>query len=431
MKVMRAESLPDDFFSGWSDEGGEDVLRIVGEVRREGDKAVRRFTELFDGVKVERWLATEEEIRQAVDRIPASLAEALGLAARNIRAFAERQKAQLQDFEVEVVPGVFCGQRVIAVERAGLYVPAGRFPLVSSLLMAAVPAGVAGVREIAVCSPPLAGGGVHPVILAAAGLLGIGEVYAVGGAQAIAALAFGTQTINKVDMIVGPGSRRVVQAKKAVFGAVGIDLLAGPSEVMIVADDSADPEFVAADLVAQAEHDPEASALLVTDSVRLAEAVRSAVEHGLARLPSSAAAGESLKRRGLIVLVKDMEEAAAISNRKAPEHLEIQVRDAAAIAPLFRHYGGLFIGPWTAEVWGDYTAGPNHTLPTGTSARFSSGLSVRHFLKFQTSLRLEPRGVRAIGPAAKILAESEGLAGHSAAAQARLARLPTVPGRRA
>jgi histidinol dehydrogenase len=428
MKIMSAESLPDDFFAGWFDEGWEDILCIVGEVRREGDKAVRRFTELFDRVKAERWQATEEEIRQAADRIPSSLAEALELAARDIRLFAERQKAQLQDFEVEVAPGVFCGQRVIAVERAGLYVPAGRFPLVSSLLMAAVPAGVAGVREIAVCSPPLAGGGVHPIILAAAGLLGIREVYAVGGAQAIAALAFGTETIKKVDMIVGPGSRRVVQAKKAVFGAVGIDLLAGPSEVVIVADDSADPEFVAADLVAQAEHDPDASALLMTNSARLAGAVRSAVERGLARLPFPADARESLGHRGLIVLVKDMEEAAAISNRKAPEHLEIQVRDAASIAPLFRHYGGLFIGPWTSEVWGDYTAGPNHILPTGSSARFASGLSVRHFLKLQSSLRLEPRGVRAIGPAARVLAESEGMAGHSAAAQARLARLPADEG---
>jgi histidinol dehydrogenase len=419
MKIITPKELPEDFFTGTGNEDAAGVRRIVKDVRRYGDRAVRRYTRMFDGVEPAVLRVPKETISRSEAALDSSLREALRLAARNIRTFAEAQRAESRDFEIETSPGVFCGQRVVPIDRVGVYVPAGRFPLVSSLLMGAVPALVAGVSEIAVCSPPTSGSAVHPVILGAAGLLGLDELYAVGGAQAVAAMAFGTADMPRVDKIVGPGNRFVTAAKREVFGAVGIDLLAGPSEVLIVADGSADPAVAAADLLAQAEHDPEATAVLLTDSRSLAEAVREEAGRRLLELPDPAVAGRSMESRGLIVVVDDLKEAVEIANRRAPEHLELQGERVVAWADRFRRYGALFIGASAGEVFGDYTAGTNHTLPTGTTARFASGLHVRDFLKFQTTLRVEKKGIERLVPATRRLAECEGLAAHAAAAEAR------------
>ena len=425
MKIIKSENLSEDFFAGSAFEGIPAVQRIMADVKKHGDWAVRHYTWLFDGVRTERLRISADAVEKAGPHLSESVRAALLFAARNVRTFAERQLRSFEAFEVEIVPGVFCGQRIVPIDRLGVYVPAGRFPLVSSLLMSVVPAQTAGVREIAVCSPPRSEGSVHPVVLAAAGLLGIEEVYAIGGAQAIAAMAYGTESVKKTDKIIGPGNRFVALAKKEAFGTVGVDMTAGPTEVMIVADQDADPEFIAADLLAQAEHDPEASAVLLTDSAELAARVREETARRIAGLPTQTTIASSIRERGLIVIVKDMDEAAEISNRKAPEHLELHIRNAEARSPAFRHYGTLFIGPWTAEVLGDFTSGLNHILPTGSSARFSSGLSVRDFLKSSTTLRVE-RGERAdlsaVYSPARTLAECEGLAAHAAAAEARLNR---------
>ena len=420
MKIIPSKELPKEFFPGFGNEEAAGVRRIVEDVRRYGDWAVRHYTRLFDGVEPAVFRVPKEKISQAESALDPTLREALDLSVRNIRTFAEAQKSESRDFETETAPGVFCGQRVVPIDRVGIYVPAGRFPLVSSLLMGAVPALVAGVREIAVGSPPTSNGTVHPVILGAAGLLGLEEIYAVGGAQAVAALAFGTESISRVDKVVGPGNRFVTAAKREVFGTVGIDLLAGPSEVLIVADRSADSSIAAADLLAQAEHDPEASAVLLTDSRDLAEAVLKEISRRLSDLPDPAVAKQSLDRRSFIVILNDLEEAVEIANLRAPEHLELQGSLAIALADRFRCYGALFIGAEAGEVFGDYTAGTNHTLPTKTAARFASGLNVRDFLKFQTTLRLEARGIDSLVPATRRLAEGEGLAAHAAAAAVRL-----------
>jgi len=422
MRVVRSSQLEESFFGSITSNDQEAVRSILESVRREGDRALIRFTAEFDGVRFDEVRVGSGEIRRAVEALSGPLASALDMASDNIRAFAERQLAQLRDFEAEIRPGVWCGQRVVPIERVGVYVPAGRHPLFSSLLMAAVPARVAGVAEIAICSPPVASGSVHPLILAAAGRLGLGEVYRVGGVQAIAALAFGTESVRRVDKIVGPGNRFVAMAKKEVFGAVGIDLIAGPSEILIVADETADPGLVAADLLAQAEHDADAEAVLITDSERLAALVLGEVHSRLPALPTCAVAEESLRGKGLIVLVGDLDEAVAVANRKAPEHLELHIKDADSWARRFLHYGSVFIGPGAAESLADYAAGINHTLPTAGSARFASGLSVRDFLKVQTTLRVDGKGLAEIGRAARLMAEAEGLAGHAASLTARIGR---------
>jgi histidinol dehydrogenase len=422
MKIIARKELPESFFVGRGNEDADGVRRIVEDVRRYGDWAVRHYTRLFDGVETAAFRVPWETINQAKASLEAGIRDALHLATRNIRTFAEAQKAENRDFEIETSPGVFCGQRLIPIERIGIYVPAGRFPLVSSLLMGVVPALVAGVGQIAVFSPPTRGGTVHPVILGAAGLLGLEEIYAVGGAQAVAAMAFGTESIPRVDKIVGPGNRFVTAAKREVFGTAGIDIPAGPSEVMIVADGSADPAVAAADLLAQAEHDPAASAVLLTDAPALARAVDEKIDRRLSTLPDPSIALRSMESGGLIVVLDRLEDAVVIADRKAPEHLELQGARAVALADRFRRYGALFIGSLSGEVFGDYTAGTNHILPTGTAARFASGLQVRDFLNFRTTLRIEERGITGLVPATRRLAEAEGLAAHAAAAAARLNR---------
>jgi histidinol dehydrogenase len=406
------------------------VREVIAGVRRDGGKAVREFAARFDRSAPENPEVPPEAAgaayRTLKDTEP-ELLESLEFAARNIREFAGRQRAQFVDFEFEIAPGLFTGQRVIPVERAGIYAPGGRFPLVSSVLMGVIPALAAGVEEVILVSPPGADGLPDRRILAAAYLAGARRIFAAGGAQAVAALALGAGVIPRVDVIAGPGNKYVAAAKRLLFGEAGIDFVAGPTDVLIIADgrdpelrDAPPEDLIAADLLAQAEHDPDARARALVPGGDMACRIAAAVEKRLAALPEPAAARSSLDAGGLIVIYKSVEEAVRIANAIAPEHLELQVETPDSWIPLLRNYGSLFMGSRAAEVLGDYSAGINHTLPTSGSARFSAGLSVRHFLKTPTSLRCVPGpGFDAARLAAERIARAEGLAGHAAAAAAR------------
>ncbi|MDR2741471.1 MAG: histidinol dehydrogenase [Treponema sp.] len=405
------------------------VREVIAGVRRDGGKAVREFSARYDRSAPENPEVPPETAKaayRALKNDEPELAGALEFAARNIREFAERQRAQFVDFEFEMAPGLFTGQRVIPVDRAGIYAPGGRFPLVSSVLMGVIPALAAGVGEVILASPPGADGFPDRRILAAAYLAGVRRIFAIGGAQAVAALALGAGIIPRVDVIAGPGNKYVAAAKRLLFGETGIDFIAGPTDVLIIACGqdpglAAVPEdIIAADLLAQAEHDPDARARALLPDRDMAKRVAAAVEKQLAALPDAAVARASLDAGGLIVIYKSMKEAVRIANAIAPEHLELQVEDPDSWIPLLRNYGSLFVGSRAAEVLGDYSAGINHTLPTSGSARFSAGLSVRHFLKTPTSLRCgSGSGFDAARLAAERIAWAEGLAGHAAAAAAR------------
>jgi histidinol dehydrogenase len=398
------------------------VAGIIADVRARGDAALIALTERFDGPRLtpETLAFSPDEIAaQAALADPADVA-ALELAAARIRACHERQlPAAVQWTDAA---GVGLGWRWTPVDAAGLYVPGGLASYPSSLLMNAIPARVAGVGRLAVAVPS-PGGAVNPLVMAAAQIAGIDEIWRIGGAQAVAALAYGTATIRPVSKITGPGNAFVAEAKRQVFGDVGIDMIAGPSEVLVIADADADPDWIALDLLAQAEHDARAQAVLITDDLRLADAVASAVDARLATLSRTAIAGTSWRDHGAIVTVRDPDEAAELANRIAPEHLELAVADPEALAARITHAGAIFLGPWTPEVAGDYAAGPNHVLPTAGSARFSSGLSVLDFMKRTTLLRLDPGSLGAIGPAAARLARAEGLEAHALSVEARLQRL--------
>ncbi len=403
------------------------VRAIIAAVERHGDAALRKFSWRYDRVVPRRFRVEADEIAAALEGCPGDLRRAMVLAAGNLRCFARRQMRAYRDFSLDVAGGVTAGQRVLPIERIGVYVPGGRFPLFSSLLMAAVPARAAGVKEIAVFSPPTAGGRVAAPVLAAAGLLEIKEVYALGGAQAVAAMACGSESIPPVHKIVGPGNCYVNLAKLAVFGRVGIDLPAGPSEIVILADDSARPGVLAADLLAQAEHDPRAVALLVTPSPRLAAAVRHEVKKQLRQLPPASPARLSVKGQGAILLAASLAQAVAFINGRAPEHLELQVGRPGRLVGRFSAFGSLFIGPAAAEALGDYSSGLNHVLPTAGAARFSAGLSVRDFLRLATTLRVSAAGLGRIGPAARRLAEAENLSAHARSLDMRLQALGVRP----
>lgn len=397
----------------------EEVRAIIKEVRQRGDEAVREFTLRFDGVRLDKLRVDKEEIRDAFRLVPDQLVATIQRCVERLRLFCQRQLASYQDFDVEIEPGLFIGQRVVPIERVGVYAPGGRFPLVSSVYMGVVPARVAGVKEVVVCSPPSHKGSVHPAVLVAAELAGADEVYRIGGVQAIAALAYGTGSVRPVYKIVGPGNAFVTAAKREVYGEVGIDFVAGPSEVLIIADEEANAELVAADLLAQAEHDPDASALLVTTSAALAERVRAEVMRQLATLPTAPVARLSIERHGLIVVVNSPKEAVAIASARAPEHLELQVADPAPFLASLRNYGSLFVGERAAEALGDYSSGLNHILPTSGAARYTGGLSVRDFLKVQTVLKVEEGASGMVADDAVRLAETEGLVAHARSLLAR------------
>jgi histidinol dehydrogenase len=396
------------------------VAAIIAEVRVEGDTALLRYTERFDrlALTADRLRVGLNEIEAAAAGIEPSLMAALDLAASRIEAFHRLQVPN--DLRTTDAAGLTLGMRWTPLDAVGLYVPGGKAAYPSSVLMNAIPARVAGVGRIAMCVPS-PDGVLNPLVLAAARRAGVSEIYRVGGAQAIAALAYGTATIAPVDRIVGPGNAYVAEAKRQVFGRVGIDSIAGPSEVVVLADAANDPRHVAIDLLAQAEHDEAAQAILITDDPVLADAVAAAVMAELATLPRAAIAGASWQAHGAIIVVRGWDEAVALVNRLAPEHLELMLRDAEAVFARIRHAGAVFLGAYCPEAVGDYVAGPNHVLPTGRTARFASGLSVFDFLKRTTWVGANAEALERVGPAAIALAEAEGLGAHARSIAVRLA----------
>ena len=398
------------------------VAAIIADVRARGDRAVIELTARFDRLDLTpATLAfSPEEIEAECAKVPEDEARALDLAAERIRAYHARQMPWNEQWTDAA--GATLGWRWSAVGAAGLYVPGGLASYPSSVLMNAIPAQVAGVGRLVICAPT-PDGRVNPLVLYAARLAGVETVYRIGGAQAIAAMAYGTETIAPVDKITGPGNAYVAAAKRRVFGQVGIDMIAGPSEILVIADGTADPDWIALDLLSQAEHDESAQSILLTPDAGLADKVAGAIDRHLETLERRAIAGASWRDFGAIVVTRDLAEAAALSDRIAPEHLELCVEDPEALSASIRHAGAIFVGQWTPEAIGDYVGGPNHVLPTARSARFSSGLSVMDFLKRTTIARMTPEALRAIGPAAETLARSESLQAHGLSVRARLDRL--------
>ena len=398
------------------------VAAIIADVRARGDAAVIELTARFDKLALTPGTLafSDAEIAAECAKVSAEDRAALELAASRIRAYHERQMPE--DARWTDAAGAELGWRWGPVSAAGLYVPGGLASYPSSVLMNAIPAKVAGVERLVIACPT-PGGVVNPLVLLAARISGVDTVYRIGGAQAIAALAYGTETIRPVDKITGPGNAYVAAAKRRVFGRVGIDMIAGPSEILVIADSDNDPDWIALDLLSQAEHDESAQSILVTDNAEFGRAVAGAVDRRLDTLERRAIAGASWRNYGAVIVVRDLAEAAALSNRVAPEHLELCVADPDALARLTTHAGAIFLGHWTPEAIGDYVGGPNHVLPTARSARFSSGLSVMDFLKRTTLARMTPAALAAIGPAAERLANSESLEAHGLSVRARLDRL--------
>ena len=384
------------------------VARILADVRKRGDAAVRQYARKFDGV-----LPRDIPISAAcLNGIPAQQADALRAAHQRIRVFHEKQKQA--SWEFTDADGTRLGQQLSALARVGLYVPGGKAAYPSTVLMNAVPAKVAGVRELVMVSP-----NPNPLVLAAAALAGVDRVIGIGGAQAVAALAYGTNSIPRVDKIVGPGNVYVAEAKRQVFGAVGIDMVAGPSEILVIADGTANADWVAMDLFSQAEHDESAQAILLSPDEEFLDAVDASVGRLLPGMEREKIISASLKARGALILTRDLEEACAIANRIAPEHLELMVENAAAWLSKLTRVGAVFLGPWSSEAIGDYCAGPNHVLPTAGSARFSSPLGVYDFQKRTSVIGVSRSGAEKLGKIAKILAEGEGLPAHARAAEMR------------
>ena len=398
------------------------VLNIIAEIKAEGNGALKNHIEKFDKWRVESDEALEvktSDMKKAYDALDAKLKEALELAYKRIYAYHEKlmPKSWL-DFEDN---GTVLGQKVTPVDRAGLYIPGGKAAYPSSLLMNAIPAIVAGVKEIVVCTPA-PNNELNPLLLAAMHLCGIKKAYKVGGASAIAAMAYGTQSIPKVDVITGPGNIFVATAKKLVFGEVNIDMIAGPSEIGVLADESANPHHLAIDLLSQAEHDEMASSILITPSLEIAEKTRTEVYAWLEKLDRKAIAEVSIKERGAIIVTSTMDEAVDLMNQIAPEHLEVVTSHPFDLLPKIRHAGAIFMGSYTPEPIGDYIAGPNHTLPTGGTAKFYSPLGVENFLKRSSIISMSKQGIDEIGEACALLAHTEGLGAHEASVRVRLSK---------
>ena len=398
------------------------VADIISDVRARGDTAVIELTSKFDRLDLapDTLAFSREEILAHCATVPAEERAALELAAERIRAYHARQMPE--DANWVDASGATLGWRWTPVSAAGLYVPGGLASYPSSVLMNAIPAKVAGVKRLAICVPT-PDGLTNPLVLLAAQISGVDEIYRIGGAQAIAALAYGTETITPVDKITGPGNAFVAAAKRRVFGKVGIDMIAGPSEILVIADADNDPAWIATDLLSQAEHDESAQSILITNDAAFGDRVIAEVNLQLQTLERCAIAGQSWRDFGAVIVVNDMAQAAALSNRLAPEHLELCVVDPDAMAEDITHAGAIFLGAWTPEAIGDYVGGPNHVLPTARSARFSSGLSVMDFVKRTTLTKMTPTSLAAIGPAAETLAHSEGLQAHGLSVRARLDKL--------
>ncbi len=399
---------------------GQNVAEIISRVRAQGDAAILELTQTFDhhsAATMADLNLSASRLKSAYDRLDDDLRSALNLAAERIIAFHERQRPEAMEWVDQA--GVRLGLRQTPVDAAGLYVPGGKAAYPSSVLMNALPAKVAGVERLVMVTPT-PNGEANDLVLAAAHLAGISEVWTIGGAQAIAALAYGTETIKPVDKITGPGNAWVATAKRQVFGQVGIDSIAGPSEVLIMADAENNPDWIAMDLMAQAEHDELAQSILITDDQDFAHAVDAAVDQVIAGLPRSDIAGASWRDHGAIITVKEWDEGVDLANRLAPEHLEIATSNAEELSQKIKHAGAIFIGAHTPEAVGDYVAGPNHVLPTSRTARFSSGLGVVDFMKRTTLLACDANALRHIGPAAIRLAEAEGLDAHARSISRRL-----------
>jgi histidinol dehydrogenase len=392
------------------------VSRILSDIRRQGDQAVNHYSELIDGAAPDPIEVPRDQWQAAFDSVRVELQEALKLSAAQIRAFHEKQ---LRTSWIDYTDEGALGQIVRPLERIGVYAPGGTAVYPSSLLMTAVPARVAGVKEIIVCSPPHQGR-VSPLILAAALVAGVDRVFQIGGAQAIGAMAYGTESVPHVDKVLGPGNIFVVLAKQQVYGAAAIDQLPGPTETLLVADDTADPRLAAADMLAQAEHDPMASAILITTSERLASEVESELERQLQSLERAAIAGQSLRANGLIAVVPDVEVAVELANDYAPEHLCLLLANPWEAVPLVRNAGGIFIGENSPEALGDYTTGPSHVMPTGGAARFFSPIHLDDFTKVINVAAANRKALRRLGPATVALARAEGLTAHARAIEIRL-----------
>ena len=393
------------------------VTQIIADVVKRGDEALLHYCEKFDRAKLTALQVTRQEIDEAVAAVDPAFMEILEKAAVNIRAFHEKQVRS--SFIIHEQNGVILGQKIIPVDRAGLYVPGGTAAYPSTVLMDAIPAKIAGCKEVVMVTPPNAQGKINPVILAAAKVAGVDKIFKVGGAQAIAALAYGTQSIPKVDKIVGPGNAFVAEAKKQVFGMASIDMIAGPSEILIVADGATDPRHAAADLLSQAEHDTLASAVLVTDSEDLAKAVQAELEVQIPQLDRAAIARTSIDSNGKIIITDSIEEAIDISNRIAPEHLELCLDNPFDYLDAVRHAGSIFMGRNCPEALGDYFAGPNHTLPTSGTARFSSPLSVDDFIKKTQYTYFTRDALKKVAADVAFFAKAEGLTGHARSAVIR------------
>jgi len=398
------------------------VAGIIADVRARGDEAVLELTEKFDRIKLtpDTMRVTADEVEEAASQVAPDVRAALELAATRITAYHSRQMPEDAEWTDEA--GATLGWRWTPVSAAGLYVPGGLASYPSSVLMNAIPAKVAGVQRLAI-TVPTPDGILNPAVLLAAKLAGVDEIYRIGGAQAIAALAYGTETIAPVDKITGPGNAFVAAAKRRVFGKVGIDMIAGPSEILVIADGDNDPDWIALDLLSQAEHDESAQSLLITTDAAFGQAVANAVDKRLETLERRTIAGASWRDFGAIITVPNLATAAALSDRIAPEHLELCVADPVALSKDITHAGAIFLGQWTPEAIGDYIGGPNHVLPTARSARFSSGLSVMDFVKRTTLAQMTPGSLRAVGPGAEALAESESLEAHGLSVTARLLKL--------
>ncbi|MFO7711406.1 MAG: histidinol dehydrogenase [Candidatus Woesearchaeota archaeon] len=405
------KELQKDFYEYMS-LGLPNVTDILQDVKTNGDTAVMQYTKQFDNQDLSRFRLTSDEIKQAYEKVRPEDIEAVKVAAENIRLFAQEQLESLKSFQVER-NGMILGQRIVPLESVGCYVPGGYYPLPSSALMSVIPAKVAGVKEVIVCSPKI-----KPITIVAADIAGADSIFCIGGVQAIGAMAYGTETVPKVAKIVGPGNAYVTAAKKEVFGIVGIDFIAGPSEVLIIADQTADPALIAADMLAQAEHDPDARADLLTDSREIAKAVEAEVEKQLEELKTKDIAKKALSNSS-IVLAESLQEAVNIANKRAPEHLELQVKESDRLVPLLINYGSLFIGSYSAEVFGDYCAGTNHILPTNGAARYTGGLSVKDFVKVLTFQQFTREGAQNLSKVCQSLAEMEGLDAHRLAAKQR------------
>ena len=413
MQINTYDELDKNFFSKIEFESISSVNDIINAVRKDGDNAVRKYAKKFGDGDLSAFKLTEDEIKEAIKQVDEKTIETIKFAVKNVKEFAKAQLSSLKELEVEV-NGNILGHKIIPIESVGCYIPGGNYPLPSSAIMTVVPAKVAGVKRVVAMSPKI-----QPVTVAATYYAGADEIYRIGGVQAIAAMAYGTESIQKVNKIVGPGNKFVTSAKKQVYGECGIDFLAGPSEVLIIADETAKPEFVAADILAQCEHDKDARAFLICFSKEFAQKVDEKAKEYLKNLQTREIAEQSYNK-SFAVVVRYLDEAVALSNKKAPEHLELCLENAENLINKFNNYGSLFIGNYSAEVFGDYVSGTNHTLPTNQVAKYSGGLSVFDYIKIQTYQIIREKSIKETALNASYLAEKEGLFAHKLAADVRI-----------